>query len=256
METPRFLIVATLTVRSTFTGLRSTALAVLASVPTLIVLAVIAGGGTSAAAANVALGLYLTLTLRVVVLLIVLVILVSQFRSEIELDTLTYLTTRSIPRALVAVGKYLGATVSTLALLVPAALAPVGVAVLAGAPAPAWETTSAILAVTALATLAYGAIFLLFGLLTRSALVLGLIYGFLWEELILLLPGQFPRLTLLYYLQALASLMSPGGPLGAPVTTLGLADAVAAPLAVAVIFVGLTAFLVGTVETAPQRITA
>jgi hypothetical protein len=60
-------------------------------------------------------------------------------------------------------------------------------------------------AVVVLACLAYGAFFQLLGLASRSALLVGLIYGFLWEELLLLLPGQFPKLTVLYYLFTVTS---------------------------------------------------
>ncbi|HYK93258.1 MAG TPA: hypothetical protein VEY07_04355 [Thermoplasmata archaeon] len=256
MEVPRMLVVAALTIRASFTGLRPIALAVLASIPTLIVVAVLAGRGSTDSAASAAFGLFGTLTLRVVLMLIVLVLLTSQFRSEIELDTLTYLTTRSIPRAQVAVGKYLGGVSASLALLLPAALAPAGVAALAGATMPSVATPEAIVVVTVFATLAYGAVFLLFGLLTRSALILGLIYGFLWEELLLFLPGQFPRLTVLYYLGALATRMAPTGPFSGPLPPISLAAAAAAPLLVAVVFVGLTAFLLRTIETAPQRVSA
>lgn len=253
---PRLFLVAALTFRATFSGLRTFAFVALALIPSLIVLAILAGGASSGSAASIAQTLFLTLTVRVVLLLTVLVVFVAPFRSEIELDTLTYLTTRSIPRALVAVGKYFGAVAASLALLLPASFLPTALAGLAGAPAPDATVLWAILDVTLLAVLAYGGFFLLLGLVSRSALVIGLIYGFLWEELILLLPGEFPRLTVLYYLLSVADLVAPNGAFATPLPPFPLGVAVAAPLLTAAVFLALTAFLVRNVETAPQRVSA
>ena len=252
----RMLEVAYVAWRSSLLGLRAVGLAVLAAIPTLIVLAIVGSGAPLPTASRAAEALFPTLTLRVVTVLTVLVVGVGLFRSEIELDTLTYLTTRSVRRASIAVGKYLGGFGATAVFLVPAALAPLAVATAAGAPAPPAVVPETLVAVVLLACAAYGGFFLLLGLVSRSALVLGLIYGFLWEELILLLPGQFPKLTVLYYLLSYTSLEVTAGPLSGFATVVTPATAIAVPLAVAVTWVVLTAGLVRYVETAPERISA
>jgi ABC-type transport system involved in multi-copper enzyme maturation permease subunit len=56
--------------------------------------------------------------------------------------------------------------------------------------------------VEALALLAYGALFVLLGVLTKRPVVWGLVFLFVWEQLVLL-PGFFPRLTFVAYLRSL-----------------------------------------------------
>jgi ABC-2 type transport system permease protein len=253
---PRVLLVAYLAFRGSLVGLRAVALGALAAVPTLIVLAIATGGAGAGPAENAAQALFLSLTLRVVVVLTVLVLFVGLFRSEIELDTLTYLSTRSIPRPAIAVGKYLGGLGAALVFLVPAALLPLGVAGAAGAPAPPAAIPATLVALVGLASVAYGAFFLLLGLVSRSALLFGLIYGFLWEELILLLPGQFPKLTVLYYLLSLGAAEVTSGPLAGFPTAVPSTVAIAVPLLVGLAWVVVSAVLVRFVETAPQRISA
>lgn len=255
-DVSRVLYVAWLGFRSSLVGLRALALAALAAIPTLIVVAIAASGAGGGPTEQAAQGLFLTLTLRVLLLLVVLVVFVSLFRSEIELDTLTYLSTRSISRPGLAVGKYLGGLAAALVLLLPAGLLPLAVAGAAGAPAPPAAISVVIVEVVALATLAYGAFFLLLGLLSRQALVIGLVYGFFWEELLLILPGQFPKLTVLYYLLSLGSLESPSGPLTGFPTVVSVGVAALVPILVALAWVTVTAFLVRSVETAPERIAA
>ncbi|HUJ77472.1 MAG TPA: hypothetical protein VLX64_00545 [Thermoplasmata archaeon] len=252
----RIPVVARLAFRASLTGLRGVALVVLALAPTGIVAAIALADPGDAATTATAEGLFLSLTLRVIDVLVLLVVFASAFRSEIELDTLTYLMTRSIDRAGVAVGKYAGALAAALAILAPAALLPLGVAALGGGTAPPIADPVAIAAITVLAAAAYGAIYLLLGLLSPSALVLGLLFGFLWEELVLLLPGSFPRVTVLYYLLSVGARLTASGPLHAFPTVVSLPAAVAGLVGVAVAFVAAAAIVVRSVETAPQRITA
>lgn len=252
----RTLFIAWISFRDSLGGLRGPALATLAAVPFLIVVAIAASGSGGTASLGAAESLFYTLTVRVVVVLVVLVLSVALFRSEIEADTLTYLTTRSIPRPAVAVGKYLGGVLAALVLTVPAGLLPLAAGVAAGGATPSAGVPETVVAVTVLACLAYGGFFLLLGLVSRSALVLGLVYGFLWEELILLLPGQFPKLTVLYYLLSVGAHQDPGGALGQFTTVVPLATAYLIPLAVAVAWVVVTCLLIRYVETAPQRVSA
>jgi ABC-type transport system involved in multi-copper enzyme maturation permease subunit len=256
LDPSRVTPVAWVAFRRGFRGLSALALLTLALVPSLIVLAIAAFGGGASATGDAAQGLFLTLTVRVVAVLVLLVLFVAQFRSEIELDTLTYLTARSVSRPEVTVGKYLGALGAALVFLLPAGLLPLVVAAAVGAPAPAASVGGAIVVDTLLASLAYGAIFLLFGLLTSSALLVGLLYGFLWEELALILPGSFPQMTILYYLIGYAHVVVGTGPLSGGAAGLSVTDSLLAPLVVAAVFVAITAVVFRWVETAPERISA
>jgi hypothetical protein len=87
------------------------------------------------------------------------------------------------------------------------------VAILGGGSAYAASVPVAVAAAAVLATLAYGGFFLFLGLATRSALLVGLLFGFLWEELLPLLPGEVPRFTVIFYLRSYLSSAISSGPL-------------------------------------------
>ena len=256
VDLPRVLVVGRISFRSAFQGLRTGALAALSAISAVVVLALVLGGAGAAKSESAAQSLFLLLTLRVVIGLVVLIIAVAAFRSDIEQDTLTYLSSRSVTRAEIVFGKYLGAVGASLVFLVPAGIAPLVVAGLAGAPPPPTSVTAAILAIVLLATLAYAAFFLFLGLVTRNALLLGLIFLFLWEELVLLLPGDFPKLSLIYYFQSFANGEVATGQLAGSLTSVSPAADALAALVVMAFFVGLTALVFRSVETAPQRASA
>jgi ABC-2 type transport system permease protein len=256
VDLPRVLTVAHLSFRSAFQGLRTWALGALAAISALVVLALVLAAKDVTTTENAAQTLFLTLTVRVVIGLVVLVIAAAQFRSDIEQDTLTYLSSRSVTRPEIVLGKYLGAVGASLVFLLPAGIAPLLIAGLGGAPPPPTAVAGSILAIVLLATFAYSAFFLFLGLVTRNALLLGLIFLFLWEELVLLLPGDFPKLSLLYYFQSFANGEVSSGPFSGSLTSVSPGADVLAPLIVAVFFVVLTAMLFRNVETAPQRTSA
>lgn len=248
--------VATLSLRGSLRGPRALALAGLAAVPTLVVVALVAAGTAPDTLSSATQALFLALTLPIVLVVVTLVPFVGQFRTEIDDDTLAYLSSRSIPRWQIVLGKYLGALGGALALLLPASLVPFLVAAAAGAPALPGGALASVVLLTVLATAAYGAFFLFLGMATPSALLVGLLYGFLWEELLVFLPGSVPRLTVKFYLLSLASDLTTSGPLsGYPnaVTTLG---AVAAPVLAAVAALLLAMGAITTLELIPRRTSA
>jgi hypothetical protein len=59
------------------------------------------------------------------------------------------------------------------------------------------------LGVVALGLAAYGALFLLAGVMLKRPLVAGLVFAFGWEQIALVMPGYLKHFTIAYYLQAL-----------------------------------------------------
>ena len=170
-------------------------LATFAAIPSFLVLALISASVSGSTLANAAETLVGLLTVPIVVMVIVLVIAVAQFRNEIDNETLVYLSDRSATRPTIVRGKYRGAWGASLVLVLPAALLPLGLSTLAGG-TPYDVTVPLVIAATAiLASAAYVAFFLFLGLVSRAALIIGLLFGFLWEELLPLLSGDAPRLT-------------------------------------------------------------
>jgi ABC-2 type transport system permease protein len=224
----RTLAVAEATVRGTFQGNARFGLAAAAALFPVIVLAIASANFSHLDLLGSAETLYSTLFLPVILLLVCLVQGVSLFRTELEEDTLLYPMKRTVPRPAIVAGKYLGFLVTTLLVLLPSAGIGIALAVTWGhgatyATAGLWE---AILLLTTLGVAGYGAAFLFLGLLTRSALVIGLIYGFLWETFVSLLSGPIAQWTLVYYLRAVGYDLVPSGMLGGGPTGVSIAGAV------------------------------
>jgi ABC-2 type transport system permease protein len=249
-------VVASLSFRGSLRGLRAIGLAVFALAPTLLLIALAGEGASGTSLANAAETLLAILTLPVIVMVIVLVIAVAQFRNEIDAETLVYLSDRSVSRPVLVIGKYVGAWTASLVLAVPAALLPFAVASLGGPPAIPGGVIAVAGAAAALASAVYVAFFLFLGLVSRSALIIGLLYGFLWEELLLLLPGDAPRLTVAYYVRAFLSGEISSGPLSGFPTSVSVGGAIAALLVVVVFFLLAATIAFRYLETAPERVSA
>ena len=99
--------------------------------------------------------------------------------------------------------RYPGGDRGLAGLRLPAFLLPLAVATFAGGTAYSASVPAAVAIAAVLATVVYGGFFLFLGIATRSALLVGLLFGFLWEELLPLLPGDVPRLTVIFYLRRL-----------------------------------------------------
>lgn len=125
---------------------------------------------------------------------------------EVEDKTLTYLFTRPIRRGAVLVGKYLAYLVCTGLVVLPSVMlvffliVPVG----GGSVGRAFPSLAIDLGLLALGLSAYGAVFAFIGTWLRRPLVVGLVFAFGWEQLALFVPGYLRRVTIAYYLQALA----------------------------------------------------
>ncbi len=249
----RLVAVGWLSLRGSLRGARVLGLAGFALIPSLIVVAVASTHPAASALSSAAEGLFAVLTLPIVTMVIVLVLGVAQFRNEIDSETLLYLSNRSITRPMIVVGKYLGSLAAALTLVIPAALVPLSVAVLGGARMYAIQVPATLAVAAVLAAVAYTGFFLFLGLVSRAALLIGLLYGFLWEELVPLLPGSAPRLTLVFYLRNFLSTELTSGPLSGYPTPLTPAGSVLVPIGLAIALLVLGSIVFRYLETAPER---
>ena len=124
---------------------------------------------------------------------------------EVDGKTLTFLITRPVRRSAILLGKFAAYVVTTLTLALPAAV----VTFFLLATANGWGGIGGRVSdlfrdvgVMALALLAYGALFTLFGVLLRRPVIPGLLFIFVWE-LLANLPGYMPRVTLTAWLRSL-----------------------------------------------------
>jgi ABC-2 type transport system permease protein len=250
----RTFVVAEHTFRSAFVGGRAIALLLAAlAFPVLI------GGIAAAHFRGVDLlgtgeTLFSTLVLPVVLLLVCLVLGVSGYRGELEEDTLVYPLNRTVPRSALAAGKYLGVVGAALVALLPSSVIGTVIAAAGGnGPTPATPALlGAVGLLTVLAVVAYAAIFLLLGLLTRYALVIGLLYGFLWETFIPLLPGPVRELSVIYYLRGVGAGLVPVGSIGNGVAPMAPGGVAGAAVLLALASIALASLLLRYAEIRPS----
>jgi hypothetical protein len=115
------------------------------------------------------------------------------------------LLSRPVSKPAIAVSKYAGYLVAVLVLLVP----PV---VLAYAVTEAYAGTAlgtdldvlgGFLAATVLGSVAYGALFFFLSVVLRKPLAVGLLIGFVWESIVGSIPGDVPKLSIIFYLRSI-----------------------------------------------------
>ncbi len=252
-ELTRLSAVAVFSLRTSLRGLRTIGLGAFAAIPSLLVLALVSASISGDTLANAAEGLVGVITLPIIVMVIVLVVAVGQFRNEIDNETLVYLSDRSATRPTIVIGKFLGAWGASLVLVVPATLVPLGISSAAGGTPYSAAVPLVITATAVLASAVYVGFFLFLGLVSRSALIIGLLFGFLWEELLLLLSGDAPRLTLVYYLNTFLSGELTSGPLSGYPTAVGVPAAIAVLISVTLFFLLFATLAFRYLETAPER---
>lgn len=131
---------------------------------------------------------------------------------EIEGRTLSYLVTRPIPKPAVVLGKYAAYALLT-TLMVGVSLALSYFILNAGrlAQPSLYLTFLGYLGVLVLGILAYTAFFTFLGALLKKAIILGLIFGFGWENVIQYFPGSTQKFSLVHYLKSLLPYRPMGG---------------------------------------------
>ncbi len=189
--------------------------------------------------------LMIPLFLQVVVIFVTLVSATALIREEIDDSTLPYLLTRPVSKTVVLVSKYAGYLVAAVVLLLPPVVVAFGVTVAyAGTGNVASvDVLEGFLAATALAAMAYGALFYFLSVALRKPLMVGLMIGFVWESIVGILPGNLPMLSVIYYLKSVMKGMISLGPLNTYATNVSAGAAVAVLVLFSVVLLVLAAVL-------------
>lgn len=132
---------------------------------------------------------------------------------EVEDRTLTYLFTRPVARGAVLMGKYLAYLVCTTLVVLPSVTIVYFLLVPFRDVGATFMQLVLDLAILAAGLAAYGALFAWIGTLLKRPLLVGLVFAFGWEPIVLLMPGYLKRFTLAFYLQGLVphAMPSDGG---------------------------------------------
>jgi ABC-2 type transport system permease protein len=163
---------------------------------------------------------------------------------ETENRTLAYLTTRPIPKPAIVLGKYAAYSLLMFA-MVAASLTPSYFILNAGrlGQPDVIGAFFADLGVLGLGILAYAAFFTFLGTFLKRAIILGLIFGFGWENVIQYFPGSTQKLSIVHYLKSLLPYHPPSVGGGRGVALLLFRLEPTTPLAAVLILIALTAGL-------------
>jgi ABC-2 type transport system permease protein len=128
----------------------------------------------------------------------------SLIADEVEDKTITYLFSRPISRQAVLFGKYLAYMACTVLVVLPSIVVvwllviPMG-----GSLGGNFIDLVKDLAIVALGLAVYGAMFAFIGAKFKRPLLVGLVFVFGWEPVVLALPGYMKQFSVAYYLQGL-----------------------------------------------------
>jgi ABC-type transport system involved in multi-copper enzyme maturation permease subunit len=154
----------------------------------------------------------LTFNLQFLILVLALFYGTSIAAEELEGKTLTYLTTRPVPKAAIILGKY-AAYAAFLIGVVAAGVTAAFVILHADrlGDGSSWLVLVRSAAVLCLGLLTYLAFFTLAGVLLKKSVLFGLMFSFGWENIVPYFPGATQRLTIMHYLKSLLPAVSTGG---------------------------------------------
>lgn len=122
---------------------------------------------------------------------------------EVDDKTITYLFTRPIPRGAVLVGKYLAYLVCTGLVVLPSVMVVYFLVMPFREIGASFGQLVVDLGLLALGLAVYGAVFAFVGAFFKRPLVIGLVFAFGWEQVVLALPGYLKQFTIAYYVQGL-----------------------------------------------------
>jgi ABC-type transport system involved in multi-copper enzyme maturation permease subunit len=148
----------------------------------------------------------LALFLQILVLIYSLLYGGSMINEEIENRTMTYLTIRGARKAEIYISKYIGTVLSLIAMFTFSILVTY---LILGSHGPIEDITGKIevlfslMAATYFGILVYTALFSLAGTKFKRPLMVGLLYAFFWEIIMVNIEFNIGRLTLMQYLRSI-----------------------------------------------------
>ncbi len=128
----------------------------------------------------------------------------SLIADEVEDKTITYLFSRPISREAVLLGKYLAYLGCTILVVLPSImLVWLLVIPMGGSLGTNFIDLVKDLGIVAIGLAVYGAVFAFIGAKFKRPLLIGLVFVFGWEQVVLMIPSNFQLFSVAYYLQGL-----------------------------------------------------
>jgi ABC-2 type transport system permease protein len=174
-----FAAIVSTTVRQLLGGRRIILLLLIALLPAGVLIVLLAGGGSHLGDQEAFHEAPMVILVLIVLPVASLVFGAGALGDERRDSTLSFLLLRPLPRSALASAKLLGAWLATFAVVGGGATV---LAVVFGARTGIWDPLGPLLLAVALSTLAYVSVFLVLGYLTGRAVLVGLVYVFVWES--------------------------------------------------------------------------
>ncbi len=130
----------------------------------------------------------------------------SIFTEEIEKRTITYLMIKPVKRFEFVLFKYIGMVIGLTLMFTPAVVLAYLVAMARPGLGFAFshlEVLGWMLFVVILGLMVYGAMFTALSVIFKRPLMIGLLFGFIWEIFVVNMPGSVKRGTVMYYLRSI-----------------------------------------------------
>jgi len=132
---------------------------------------------------------------------------VSLIADEVDNKTIIYLFTRPIYKYSIPFAKFAVYILTTFLILIPPAIITFLIISIGTLDMTDFTNSLAVfskqLAVIIFALIVYGAIFLFLGAWQKHSILIGLIFAFGWEKMILIVPGILRRFSVIHYLLSL-----------------------------------------------------
>jgi ABC-type transport system involved in multi-copper enzyme maturation permease subunit len=142
--------------------------------------------------------------LQFLVLILALFYGTSVVSEEVEGKTLTYWTTRPIPKPAIVLGKYAAFVLVLLFLVLASTVAAFLILNLDRLDyRPAWSFLGKSLAALSLGVVCYTAFFTLVGAFLKKSVLFGFFFSFGWENVVQYFPGSTQKFTVMHYLKSL-----------------------------------------------------
>ena len=172
----------------------------------------------------------LMMYLQILILLYSLIYGTTLIHEDIEKRTATYLTTRNLKRGEIVLYKYLGLVLSLVLLFSISISLNYFILGLNGSMSELFSHIDLLLGllfVSAMAIVAYTALFTFIGIVIKRPLMIGLIFAFIWEIFITNLESNIRIITIMYYPRSIFSHFVPRGEI---IDITGLTDATTATI--------------------------
>lgn len=156
---------------------------------------------------NIILAFYL----QFLVLILALFYGTSICSEELEGKTLTYLTTRPVPKSSLILGKYAAYTLMTVLMMAVGVVLSFLILNMEGlADFGKWNILFRDLGVLTLGLICYTAFFTMIGTFLKKSILFGLIFSFGWENVIQYFPGSTQRFVIAHYIKSLLPVPTTG----------------------------------------------